>query len=314
MYVDKKLDGVQCIQTLSRLNRTTRGKTETFILDFVNDPEDIRHSFQRFYQSTILEGETDPNRLYDYQREIYEYHLYDLKDVDIFCEVFFNVERDEGDLHPEIDRVVDRFLEIDDEENREFYRSRIQSFIRMYGYLSQIMDFQDIELEKTFLFLKYLNKKLPKRKQDRFKISDSVDLDSLKIQKVHEGIGELINDDSVLNPPSFDPSTFQEPEYELLSEIIKQVNNEYGSNLTPEDQIDLSRISKKLDIDPEVKKYMGGDNSEINKKNYFNKKCNEILLQEVDEKFDFYQRMESNLSAKNMIFKLLYENYQNTLN
>ena len=109
MYVDKKLDGVQCIQTLSRLNRTTRGKTETFILDFVNDPEDIRQSFQRFYQSTILEGETDPNRLYDYQREIYEYHLYDLKDVDKFCETFFNADRDEGDLHPEIDSVVDKF-------------------------------------------------------------------------------------------------------------------------------------------------------------------------------------------------------------
>ena len=80
--------------------------------------------------------------------------------------------------------------------------------------------------------------------------------------------------------------------------------------MTPEDQIDLSRISKKLDTDPEVRKYMEGDNSEINKKNYFNEKCNEILLQEVDEKFDFYQRMESNQSVKNMIFKLLYENYQ----
>ena len=69
MYVDKKLGGVQCVQTLSRLNRTTSGKTQTFVLDFVNEPDDIRESFQRFYQSTILEGETDPNRLYDLQRE-----------------------------------------------------------------------------------------------------------------------------------------------------------------------------------------------------------------------------------------------------
>ena len=84
MYVDKKLGGVQCVQTLSRLNRTTSGKTQTFTLDFVNEPDEIRESFQRFYQSTILDGETDPNRLYDTQREIYDFHLYTHEDVNRF--------------------------------------------------------------------------------------------------------------------------------------------------------------------------------------------------------------------------------------
>ena len=84
MYVDKKLGGVQCIQTLSRLNRTTTGKTESFVLDFVNEPKDIQESFQRFYKSTVLEGETDPNRLYDFQREINDYHLYTPEDVNRF--------------------------------------------------------------------------------------------------------------------------------------------------------------------------------------------------------------------------------------
>ena len=92
MYVDKILGGVQCVQTLSRLNRTTSGKTETFVLDFVNTPEDIQKSFQTFYQSTILEGETDPNRLYDIQREIYNFHLYTHEDVNRFCEVFYDRE------------------------------------------------------------------------------------------------------------------------------------------------------------------------------------------------------------------------------
>ena len=84
MYVDKKLGGVQCVQTLSRLNRTTSGKTQTFTLDFVNEPDEVRESFQRFYQSTILDGETDPNRLYDTQREIYDFHLYTHEDVNRF--------------------------------------------------------------------------------------------------------------------------------------------------------------------------------------------------------------------------------------
>jgi type I restriction enzyme R subunit len=157
MYIDKKLGGVQCVQTLSRLNRTTSGKTQTFVLDFVNEPEEIRESFQRFYQSTILEGETDPNRLYDIQREIYNFHLYTNEDVNRFCEVFFDPRRDEGSLHPMLDRVVDNFNRIDDEEIREDFRSKIQSYIRMYGYLSQIINFTDIELEKSFVFLNYLN-------------------------------------------------------------------------------------------------------------------------------------------------------------
>ena len=310
MYVDKKLGGVQCIQTLSRLNRTTKGKTETFVLDFVNQPHEINESFQRFYKSTILEEETDPNRLYDYQREIFQFNLFTNEDINRFCEVFFTPNRDEGELHPEIDRTVDRFLEIDNEEDKELFRSLIQTYIRMYGYLSQIVTFTDVELEKTFLFLKYLNKKLPKKDQDRFRIADYIDLDSLKIQKVHEGIPALINEEMLVSPPRFDPRVFEEPEYELISEIINQVNNDFGGNLTDEDRLDLSRITMKLDEDKEVSKYMGGDNTEINKKNYFNKKCNDLLLEEVDDNFEFFKKMNENETMKNKVFSLLYENYQ----
>ena len=96
MYVDKKLGGVQCIQTLSRLNRTTRGKNRTFVLDFKNEPQDINDSFQRFYKSLVLEGETDPNILYDYLREIKEFNLYTSEDINQFCKSFLNPYR-EGD-------------------------------------------------------------------------------------------------------------------------------------------------------------------------------------------------------------------------
>ena len=201
MYVDKTLGGVQCVQTLSRLNRTTSGKTHTFILDFVNDPEDVQKSFQRFYQSTILDGETDPNRLYDLTREIYNFHLYTKEDVNRFCEVFFDSDRDEGSLHPLLDSVVDKFQNIEEEEIREDFRSKIQSYIRMYGYLSQIITFTDIELEKSFVFLKYLNKKLPKRGYDDFDISDTIDLDSLRIQRIHERDYELTPEDTIVDPP-----------------------------------------------------------------------------------------------------------------
>jgi type I restriction enzyme R subunit len=311
MYVDKKLGGVQCVQTLSRLNRTTSGKTQTFVLDFVNEPEEIRESFQRFYQSTILEGETDPNRLYDIQREIYNFHLYTNEDVNRFCAVFYDPRRDEGNLHPLLDRVVDNFNRIEDEEIREDFRSKIQSYIRMYGYLSQIMNFTDIELEKSFVFLKYLNKKLPKRQVDRFDISDTIDLDSLRIQKIHEHIEGLVNQDSILNPPEFVTTGVTEPEYDFLSEIINQVNNTYGVNLTEEDKLDLSRLSKRLIDDPEVEKYMKGDNTEDNKQSFFKKQFEGMMIDYINERFDFYKKMDDNPSMKNVIFQMMYKDYKN---
>ena len=310
MYVDKKLGGVQCVQTLSRLNRTTSGKTQTFVLDFVNEPDDIRESFQRFYQSTILEGETDPNRLYDLQREVYDFHLYTNEDVNRFCEVFYDPKRDEGNLHPILDRVVDKFNSIDEDEIKEDFRSKIQSYIRMYGYLSQIINFSDIELEKTFVFLKYLNKKLPKRQTDRFDLSDTIDLDSLRIQKIHEHVEDLVREDTILNPPDFDSTGVQEPEYDFLSEIINQVNNTYGVNLTEEDRLDLSRLSKRLIEDPEVEKYMNGNNTEDNKRNFFKQQFEGMMIDYINERFDFYKKMDDNPSMKNTIFQMMYKDYQ----
>ena len=310
MYVDKKLGGVQCVQTLSRLNRTTSGKTQTFVLDFVNEPEDIRESFQRFYQSTILDGETDPNRLYDVQHDIFNFHLYTHEDVNRFCAVFYDPSRDEGSLHPILDSVVDRFNGIDDEDVREDFRSKIQSYIRMYGYLSQIINFSDIELEKTFVFLKYLNKKLPKRQIDRFDIADTIDLDSLRIQKIHEQVGALENTDSFVEPPSFEGGATQEPEYDFLSEIISQVNTTYGVNLTEEDKINLARLSKRLVEDPEVEKYMNGNNTEENKKNFFKQQFDGMMIDYINERFDFYKKMDDNPSMKSLIFQMMYKDYQ----
>ena len=310
MYVDKKLGGVQCVQTLSRLNRSASGKTQTFVLDFVNEPTDIRTSFQRFYKSTILEGETDPNRLYDLQREIYNFHLYTAEEVNSFCEVFYDIERDEGNLHPLLDAVVDKFNLIEEKEIKEDFRSKIQSYIRMYGYLSQIINFSDIELEKTFVFLKYLNKKLPRRDIDRFDLFDTIDLDSLRIQKIHEQVEGLVNEDAVLNPPEFNPNGVEEEEYDFLSEIINQVNNTYGVNLTQEDQIDLSQLSERLNHNPEVKKYMNGNNSEENKRNFFKDQFDGLIIDYMNERFDFYKKLDENPSIKNVIFQVMYENYQ----
>jgi type I restriction enzyme R subunit len=310
MYVDKHLGGVQCVQTLSRLNRTTSGKDKTFVLDFVNSVDDVNESFQRFYKSTILEGETDPNTLYDTQREIYDFHLYTHEDVNRFCEIFFDRNRDEGSLHPILDKVVDQFKKIEDKDQRETFKSTLQKFIRMYGYLSQIVNFKDIELEKSFVFYKYLNKKLPKRETETFDISDTVDLESLRIQKTYEKIADLINEDSIVQPPDFGGGTQQEPEFDLLSEIINQINTTYGVNLTDDDRVDLERLKKRLVESTEVRTYMNGDNSEDNKRIFFKQQFDDLMVDYVNDRFEFYKKMEDNQSMKNMIFQMMYSGYQ----
>jgi len=314
MYVDKSLGGVQCVQTLSRLNRRTSGKTQTFVLDFVNEPDDVISSFQRFYQSTVLEGETDPNRLYDTLREVEDNHLYTKDDVDRFCKIFYDPNRDEGSLQPILEGVVDKFKTIEDDEIREEIRSKIQSYIRMYGYLSQIINFTDIELEKSFIFLKYVNKKLPKRDSDRLDLSESIDLDSLRVQKIHENNYQLEQEDSILEPPGFESIGIDQPEFEFLSEIINRVNTTYGQSLNEDDKVVIRRLSEKLKEDQEIDLFMNGDNSEDNKKKFYMDRMDEKLLDFINDRFDFYKRMNDNPSVKNTIFDLLYSDYRDRRN
>ena len=138
MYVDKRLDGLQCVQSLSRLNRVAPGKTETLVLDFVNEPDDIQAAFQQYYETTILEEETDPNRLYDLQRRLEDFDLFDIDTVDGFCLIFYDKNKPAEQLQPILDSVDDKWSERESEEREEF-RSALQSYIRLYGYISQLI-------------------------------------------------------------------------------------------------------------------------------------------------------------------------------
>ena len=110
--------------------------------------------------------------------------------------------------------------------------------------------------------------------------------------------------------PSFDSSDFVEPEYDFLSEIVSQINITYGINLNEEDKVDLSRLKKRLEENPEIEKYMTGDNTDENKQNYFKQQFDGLMLDYVNERFEFYKKMEDNPNMKNMIFKKMYADYQ----
>lgn len=200
MYVDKRLQGLQCVQTLSRLNRTMAGKTNTFILDFVNQPKIIQDSFQPYFQGTILSEETDPNKLYSIEQEIKKHNLFDDDTVNHFLEVFYDDRIPQEELQGMLDSVVEEWKQLKEEE-REDFRHQIQSFIRLYGYISQIISFKDINLEKLYIFVRFLNKKLPKRlKEQLTDILSSVDLEYFRIEKKHITSISLMDDEGQLQP------------------------------------------------------------------------------------------------------------------
>lgn len=313
MYVDKPLRGVQCVQTLSRLNRTMPGKTETFVLDFVNEPEVVVEAFQQFYQSTLMEGETDPNMLYDTKAEIKNFDLYTNAEVKRFCEVFLDSLRNDRDLHPILDTVVDRFNSIEEQDTKDSFRSYVKKFIELYGYLSQIISFVDISLEESFIFLKYLIRKLPGRDYERLDITDAVDLDSLRIQLTHEMKEKLEDKEGVFEPPEFEQHSERDPEYDLLSEIIDQVNQTYGVDLTDDDRINLESLNKQMSEDHEVRLVMKSESSDDNKKDFFEKQFNEKLLDYVNDRLGFYKMMNDNPLVKTLICDQMYSDYQKQL-
>ena len=311
MYVDKAMSGVQCVQTLSRLNRAMRGKTATFVLDFVNEPETVEEAFQQYYKSTILTGEIEPSAMFNARNEIECFNLYSSDEVDKFCEIFFDPKRNEGALHSVLNIVVDRFQAIEEDELREKFRAETKKFVYLYEYLSQIITFKDqISLEKSFLILKYLIKKLPTKDIEKFDVADVIDLNSLRIQKIHEFKAKLDQTDFSLDPSKFGGARAVEPELDLLSSIIEKVNQIHGFQFTDDDKITLSQINEQIAENEDIFVFMRGDSSNLNKQEFFKEQFDKILLGYVKHRLDFYKRMTDNPIVKALVCAELFNDYQ----
>ena len=307
MYVDKRLDGLQCVQTLSRLNRVATGKTDTLVLDFVNEPDQVQEAFQQYYQTTTLAAETDPNRLYDLQRQLEGFDLYDAGTIDQFCHIFYESSQPDELLQGLLDGVVERWsaLETDD---REAFRSTLQSYIRLYGYISQLITFNDVALEKLYIFGRSLNKKLPKREHpDLQDVLESVDLDSFRVQKTHDRLQlPLEATDSEVEGMGSDVAIIREPEQDFLSNIVDALNTAYQTDFTTEDKVDIETIHQKVHENEALRQVMEGDNTETNKRYKFEQVINEILLDFVNSKLELYTKLskpEINADLKQHLYR-----------
>ncbi len=311
MYVDKRLDGLQCVQSLSRLNRVAAGKTDTLVLDFVNEPDQVQEAFQQYYQTTTLAEETDPNRLYDLQNQLESFDLYAAETIEEFCRIFYEPSLPDESLQGILDSVVERWLELETERREEF-RSALQSYIRLYGYISQLITFTDVALEKLYAFGRSLNKKLPKREHpDLSDVLASVDLDSFRVQRTHESLQlSLEAADSEVDGIGSGAGIIRESEQDFLSNIVQSLNDAHQTDFTPEDRVDIATIHQKVHDNVELRQVMDGNNTETNKRYKFEEVINQILLEFVNNKLDLYTtltRPEVNADLKHQLYQAYRE-------
>ena len=194
---------------------------------------------------------------------------------------------------------------------REQFRSTLQGYIRLYGYISQLITFTDVALEKLYLFGRSLNKKLPKRDlpPDLVDLLASVDLDSFRIQRTHDSLQlSLEAQDSEVEGIGSDIATVRDPEQDLLSKIIEALNDAHQTHFTTEDKVDIETVYRKVREHEELRQVIEGDNTETNKKYKFDQVFDEILLGFVNSRLDLYTKL-SQEDLKRDLTHQLYQAY-----
>ena len=207
-----------------------------------------------------------------------------------------------------LDAVVDLWNTLVTEEKEDF-RLKVASYNRLYSYLSQIINFTDLELEKHYLFYRYLYKKLKRPDVVNIDITNLIDLESFRIQKLHTGIDPLTAEDFEYPGIEVNPPIYKQPNKDLLSEIIDLVNSRYGITLTEDDRINLESVRQKIFENEEIKKYMNGANSQQNKEDFMKKQFDNVMLEFLNSRFDFFKKINDNDSLKNLIFNKIYSEY-----
>ena len=230
MYVDKILTDIKAVQTLSRLNRAYPQKLDTFVLDFANDTDKIQDAFSTYYRTTILSGESDPNKLYDLTYAMEEHEVYSEENINTFVNLYLSgAERDK--LDPILDLCVNNYNELEEESQVEF-KSSAKSFVRTYGFLSSILSCGSVVWEKLNIFLNLLVTKLPTPKgQDlSMGILESVDLDSYRVQAKAMMDLQIEDSDAEVDPvPSSTSAGIAEAEMDILSAILNNFNDIFGN-------------------------------------------------------------------------------------
>ena len=314
MYVDKKLGGVSAVQTLSRLNRTTSGKSDTFVMDFANTTDEIKNSFEPYYETTILGEATDPNKLFDLQNALDAYQVYTNAQVQEFSDkIVQNVPVDQ--LHIILDAAANVFRTTLDEKSQEDFRAKCKSYVRLYVFLAQIVPFTNPYLERLYIFLNHLQNKIQREQGEDLAqgVLDTIDLDSYRLQKQGD-FNITLEQGKELMPSSEMGSGVAEPELELLSNIVKAFNDRFGTTFTNEDKVRKMAAELMQDVKDD-QAAMDNINASLNKNDIQNAQITftdilkEKMINHIDSNFEVFKEYNDNPEFKaflaGQMFKLL---------
>ncbi|EAL3914587.1 type I restriction endonuclease subunit R [Campylobacter upsaliensis] len=313
MYVDKRLEGISAVQTLSRLNRICQNKEDTCVLDFVNTHEEIGKSFSTFYGQTYLKEPTNIDNIYTLKSELFDYGIYTQDELDDFAKAILD-EQSEDKIHSKLDNMIKEYNAKNDDEKTEFY-TKAKVYLREYAFLAQILPFNDIELEKLSILLKMLIAKIvPPRTEDLAKgILNNVDLNSIRI--ILESKKDIsLSSNGEITPSSADGSSKKEVELERLSNIVREFNTKFGSvDFGTNEKIAKELMDLKDDIakeqtfrdslgDEQNARRLFADIFKIQYLQFF--KRNKDFFTQLDNKEEFKERVS------NVIYEMIDEGYQ----
>ena len=310
MYVDKKLGGVNAVQTLSRLNRIYPGKEDPLVLDFVNEAEEIRDAFAPYYERTLLSEETDPNVLYNLQENLLDHHFYTNEEVDEFNKMRLDGRINQGSLHAFLEStVLHNYREADQEEQIAF-RGQLNQFLRLYGFLAQILPFLETEWEKLFHYGRLL---LPKLSIDReglpLEVLEAIDIDTYSLQQTYEGEIELARGTGRLKPVSGEGVGQLAPQdMEPLSEIIAELNRIFGIEVDDDAKAAIQQLQTKLGSDPGLDASVRVNTPE-NARLTFDQIARDLFGELIESNFQFYKQVTDDTAVQKRFFDWLFEQY-----
>lgn len=316
MYVDKPLDNIKAVQTLSRLNRTCKGKNDTFILDFINEAEVIQAAFQPYFEVTGLEGMTDPNILYDLQRELDACQVYNEEEVNEVNKLEFSSKKKSTKaqqiLNSVLDKAVERFKNNLEEEAKEEFKGASVKYIRTYSFILQIGPFADIELHKLYVYLNYLLNKLPKVGIEGVQLADDVALEYYRNEETFDGSISLVKEGEVeLKPTLFGKTVKKEEEKEKLSSIIDRLNERFGTEFTSTDKLSIDQIKADIFNDEDLAQKAKSNTME-NFKFSYDKAFLDIVIKRMGQNEDFFMKILENGEFRDSIMQHLMEEVYNT--
>lgn len=308
MYVDKPLSGIKAVQTLSRLNRTCPGKEDTFVLDFINDPEEIKASFQPYYESTSLSEITDPNILYDMQSEIESYQVFTKEEVQKVneLEVVGGVKKStkaQTQLNAVLDKGVERYKTLSEEEQCAF-KQVATKFTRTYGFVMQVVSFIDLDLHKLYIYLTYLLRKLPRGAGDKdVYLADDVALEYYRNQKVFEGSIVLEKSGEYdLEPQQHGAGSATEDQKVRLSSVLEKLNERFGTNFTETDYLAREQVKEDM-LNSEDIRQKALNNTKENFKFAFEKSFMDFVIDRMSSNQEFFMKILENEEFKNFIME-----------